>query len=257
MRSFCDVSYSTMDHPLQKLDVYLPDAGNSFPVFVYFHGGGFERGDKAGRIFCFRHLTALGIAVVSANYRLYPEAKYPDFIEDGAEVVAWVKQNFSRYGEMQSLYVGGSSAGAHLSMVLCFDERWLGKHGIRPVDIQGFVHDAGQPACHFNMLKERGIDPRRIVVDEAAPLFYVGMAEEYPPMKFVVSDDDMKNRYEETMLMISALRTYGHTEPQVSLQVMHGKHCAYGRTADGDGKSVFGKLIAEFILNRELMRKAP
>jgi len=249
MRSFCDISYSAMNHPNQKLDVYLPDAGNSFPVFVYFHGGRFEHGDKAGRLFSFQHLTALGIAVVSANYRLYPEAKYPDFIEDGAEVVAWVKENFAQYGKMQSLYVGGSSAGAHLTMALCFDEKWLGKYGIRPMDIQGFVHDAGQPTCHFNVLKERGIDPRRIIVDETAPLFYVGTAEDYPPMKFIVSDDDMKNRYEETMLIISALRTYGHTEPKISLQVMHGKHCAHGKTVDGDGKSVFGKMVAEFIFN--------
>ena len=255
MRSFCDISYSDLNHPLQKLDVYLPDTGDSFPVFIYFHGGGFERGDKAARKPCFEHLTNVGIAVVSANYRLYPEAKYPEFIEDSAEVVAWVKQNIDKYCRMQSLYVGGSSAGAHLSMVLCFDERWLGKYGIRPMDIQGFFHDAGQPTCHFNMLKERGIDPRRIMVDETAPMFYVGMAEEYPPMKFIVSDDDMKNRYEETMLMISALRTYGHTEPEVSLQVMHGKHCAYGRMVDWDGKNVLGKLIAEFVLNWELKRK--
>lgn len=255
MKSFLDISYSATEHPLQRLDIHLPEEGNSFPVFLYFHGGGFARGDKGGRELFFRHLTDLGIAVISANYRLYPDAKYPDFIEDGAEAVAWVKENFSPYGEMKSLYLGGSSAGAHLTMVLCFDGRWLGKHDLCAMDIDGFLHDAGQPTCHFNMLKERGIDHRRILVDETAPLFHVGKDEEYPPMKFIVSDNDMKNRYEETLLMISALRTFGHKEPEVSLQVMHGKHCAHCHTIDGDGKSVFGRLCAEFILNVERTKK--
>lgn len=255
MKSILDLSYSAANHPLQKLDIHLPDEGHAFPVFLYFHGGGFENGDKGGRDLLFSHLTSLGIAVVSANYRLYPEAKYPDFMEDGAEAVAWVKKNFSAYGQMKSLYLGGSSAGAHLTMALCFDKKWLGRHGISPMDVSGFVHDSGQPTCHFNMLKERGIDPRRILVDETAPLFHVGMDAEYPPMKFIVSDNDMKNRYEETLLMISALRTFGHTEPGVSLQVMHGKHCAHCHAIDGDGKSVFGRIIAEFILNAERVRK--
>jgi len=132
-------------------------------------------------------------------------------------------------------------------MILCFDRRRLGKHGISPLEIAGFLHDAGQPTCHFRMLKERGIDPKRILVDDRAPLYYVGQDEEYPVMKFIVSDQDMKNRYEETLLMISVLENFGHGEPKVSLQVMHGKHCAYVRALDENGESVFGKICAEFI----------
>jgi len=247
MRSYLDISYSAMGHPSQKLDIHLPDEGQSFPVFVYFHGGGFERVDKGNQKALCNHLTEHGIAVVSANYRMYPDAKYPDFIEDGAEAVAWVKNHFSEYARLQDLFVGGSSAGGHLSMILCFDRRRLGKHGISPLEIAGFLHDAGQPTCHFRMLKERGIDPKRILVDDRAPLYYVGQDEEYPVMKFIVSDQDMKNRYEETLLMISVLENFGHGEPKVSLQVMHGKHCAYVRALDENGESVFGKICAEFI----------
>lgn len=249
MRSFLDISYSKVGQALQKLDIHLPEGGDSFPVFIYFHGGGFERGDKgAERLTPFyEYMTAHGVAVVTANYRMYPDAKYPDFIEDGAEAVAWVKENFNRFGKMEQLFVSGSSAGGHLTMILCFDKRWLGAHGISPMDIDGFLHDAGQPTCHFRMLAERGIDPKRILVDDRAPLYYVGVDEEYPVMKFVVSDNDMKNRYEETLLMISALERFGHTQPKVSLQVMHGKHCAYVRSVDEKGESIFGKICFDFV----------
>lgn len=249
MRSVLDLPYGS--HPLQKLDLHLPDENGAFPVFVYFHGGGFEKGDKSRHEILMRHLTSLGIAVANANYRMYPEAKFPNFIEDGAAAVAWVTRHFSDYGTKKSLYVGGSSAGGHLSALLCFDKRYLAAHGLSPLEIDGFFHDAGQMTCHFNVLKERGLDPKRILVDERAPLFYVGLEEELSPMHFVVSDQDMKNRYEETLLMISALERFGHKSPKVTLEVMHGTHCAYVHALDGDGKSVFGKMVASFILNQE------
>ena len=46
-------------------------------------------------------------------------------------------------------------------MMLCFDKKYLGIHGIKPTDIAGFVHDAGQPTAHFNVLKSRRIDSRQ------------------------------------------------------------------------------------------------
>ena len=45
MRSFIDISYGKLKNPTQKLDVYLPEC-ESFPVFIYFHGGGIEGGDN-------------------------------------------------------------------------------------------------------------------------------------------------------------------------------------------------------------------
>ena len=45
-----------------------------------------------------------GIAVASADYRMYPSAKYPDFIEDAAEAVHWVSENIGRYGNCKKLF---------------------------------------------------------------------------------------------------------------------------------------------------------
>lgn len=247
MKTITDICYSKEAD--QYLDVYLPEC-DSFPVFLYFHGGGIEHGDKAGGVQVFvEYLTAQGIAVVSANYRMYPTAKYPEFIEDAASATAWVFANMKQYGTVTGIYVGGSSAGGYLSQMLCFDKHYLAKHGIAPTDITGFIHDAGQPTAHFNVLRERGIDSRRVIIDESAPLYHIGVDEKYPPMLVIVSDNDMKNRYEQTVLLMSTLKHFGLDE-NAKLQVMESTHCAYIGKTDDQGVSIFGKLIADYIFRK-------
>lgn len=243
MRSFRDICYSK-EHG-QCLDIHLPEV-DTFPVFIYFHGGGIEAGDKADGPSVSEYVTSQGIAFISANYRMYPNAKYPDFLEDAAEAVAWVFKNISNYGVADGIYVGGGSAGGYISQMLCFDKRWLSMFGVSPMDVAGFILDAGQPTCHFNVLRERGIDTRRVIVDEAAPLYHVGEDKEYPPMLIIVSDNDMKNRLEQTELLVSTLKHFGHTD-NVEFKMMHGKHCAYFYTHDENGANDFGKIVCEAI----------
>jgi len=247
MKTILDVCYSQEQN--QYLDIHLPES-ESFSVFLYFHGGGLTGGSKAGANHFAEYLTAHGIAVVSANYRMYPQAKYPDFLEDSAEAVAWVMENMKQYGKVKKIYVGGSSAGGYITQMLCFDRRWLAKYGISPMDIAGFVHDAGQPTCHFNVLKERGIDSRRIVVDESAPLYHIGADSEYPPMLVIVSDNDIQNRYEQTVLLMSTLKHF-ELDKGVQMKLMNAKHCGYIKAFEENGDNVFGKLIWEFIQKTE------
>lgn len=238
MQKIENISYGN-----EKLDLYLPE-NKDFDLFVYFHGGGLERGNKANRPHIFEHLASCGVAAASVEYRKYPEAKYPDFIKDAAQAVAWLKENITTYGKCRRIFVGGSSAGGYLSMMLCFDKRWLGEYGIDPMDIDGFFHDAGQPTKHYNVLKNEGWDSKRVIIDETAPLYHVGTAEEYPPMLFVVSDHDMENRLEQTQLMISTLRHFGH---EVPLKICHGKHCHYVKQVNEDGSSPLAQMVLDFI----------
>lgn len=244
MNSISDISYGK--DPAQRLDIHLPES-KTFPLLIYFHGGGLEKGDKAQLPMFYEYLANRGIAVVSANYRLYPDAEYPDFVEDAAAVVAWTLEHMGKYGDVKGVYVGGSSAGGYLSMMLCFDRRWLEKYGIEPGRIAGYVHDAGQPTCHFRVLRERGTDSRRVMIDDSAPLYHIGAEAEYPPMLIIVSDNDMENRYEQTMLVMSTLRHFRYDMSKITLKVMHGTHCAYVRQMDDAGNSVFGRLVEEFI----------
>ena len=61
---------------------------------------------------------------------------------------------------------------------------------------------------HYNVLREENIDSRKVIINEKAPLYHVGDAKEYVPMLFIVSDNDMKNRYEQTMVLISTLEHF-------------------------------------------------
>ena len=244
MKFIGDICYGKSEYPEQYLDIYLPDA-NSFKVFVYIHGGGMIGGDKTNAKIVGEYVANQGIAFVSVNYRLYPKAAYPQFICDSAEAVAWVYKNIGKYGKCEGIYIGGSSAGGYLSMMLCFDDKYLAPYEIPEGIIKGYIHDAGQPTTHFNVLTERGVDSRRIIVDEAAPLFHIGKAAGYPPMMFIVSDNDMKNRYEQTQLVLSTLKHFEYTESKIYYKLMHGSHCHYSETEE------FGKIICEFIQQTE------
>lgn len=244
MKTYLDICYNEKNK--QYLDIYLPEA-EEFAVVLYFHGGGLVSGDKSDQRTFFDYMVSHGIAVVSANYRMYPAFKYPDFLMDAADAVAWVFKNMGKYGKIKGIYVGGSSAGGYISQMLCFDERWLSKHGIQSIDISGFIHDAGQPTCHFNVLRERGLDTRRVIIDDSAPLYHIDDTKQFPPMLIIVSDNDMQNRYEQTMLLISTLKHFGHSE-KVEFKIMNGTHCAYVDAVDANGKSIFGKTVKDFIV---------
>ena len=247
MKTIENISYGNLDS-VQKIDLYLPD-GAASSMFVYFHGGGLVGGNKNSADVFAPYLTSRGIAIASANYRMYPDAEYPDFICDAAQAVAWTNEYMRKELGGERLYIGGSSAGGYLSMMLCFDKRYLDSVGLDNSKVAGYFHDAGQPTAHFNVLKYADIDPRRIIVDETAPLYYVGLEKEYPPMRFVVSDNDMKNRYEQTMLMLSTLSHFGYQN--FDHIVMHGKHCEYCGKIDNDGESVFGQMIYDFVKHFE------
>ena len=244
MKKIENITYAN-DHSRQVLDLYLPDKDN-FKTFVYFHGGGMESGCKDDYIALGEHLANNGFAAAIINYRIYPDAKYPEFIEDAASSVAWAFENINKYGNCTEIYVGGSSAGGYMSMMLCFDKSWLGKHGIEPMQIAGFYHDAGQPTAHFNVLREKGINTKRVIIDETAPLYHVGIDPEYPPMQLIVSDNDMPGRPEQMQLLKATLTHFGQGE-KVSISVKNGKHCHYIHQKDENGIPVIAKMICEYL----------
>lgn len=244
MKIIKDICYNDKD---QLLDLLLPE-NDVYAVLVFFHGGGIVEGCKEWNRVPFEYLTSKNIAVASANYRMYPEAKFPDFIEDASDAVAWVFNNIKNYCNCDKIFVGGSSAGGYISMMLCFDKKYLAKNGLKPIDIQGYVHNAGQPTAHFNVLKERGYDSRRLIVDETAPLYFIGAdGNDSSSMIFLVSDNDMENRFEQTMLTLSTLKHFKYDDNKIFSKVLHGGHCEHDDAVDENGVSVFGQIIEKFI----------
>ena len=246
MKIIKDIRYSNIGHERQVLDLYLPDT-DEFSVFVYFHGGGINGGDKEGHIFI-NDLVQKGVAVVCANYRLYPTAVFPEFIQDAATAVVWVKNNIGNYGKCTKLFVGGSSAGGYITQLLCFDKKYFAIHDFDADSIDGYFLDAGQPTSHFNVLKERGYDYRRVIIDETAPIYFIDGRRNYPPMKIIVSDNDMENRLEQTKLLVSTLKHFECDMSKVDFEIVENcGHCGYCERVDENNKSDFAKMIYKFI----------
>ena len=229
-----------------RIDLHLPEC-DSFDLFVYFHGGGLCGGSHGGVEPFAETLAKRGIATATVEYRMYPSAHFPDFIVDGADAVRWLKDNISDYGKCHRIFVGGSSAGAYISMMLCFDGRYFERVGLMPTDIDGYIHDAGQPTAHFNVLKERGIDSRRVIIDDTAPLFHVGTSESYPPMQIIVSDNDIENRLEQTELLVGAIRSFGYDMKKVCYTKAHSTHVGYLKKVNASGSNEVAELILPFI----------
>ncbi|MBQ3955702.1 MAG: alpha/beta hydrolase fold domain-containing protein [Clostridia bacterium] len=233
------------------LDWYSAADPASSPLFVFFHGGGLEGGDRGnGKDPVFTELAGRGISVVSAEYRLYPRAKFPDYIEDAALAVSWCRANLPH----SFLTVGGSSAGGYLSMMLAMDGRYLAARGTTSKDrrqIAGYFCDSGQPTVHFNILRERGLDTRLIRVDEAAPVYFAAPPENpviLPLISLIVADNDMPNRPEQNRMMAKALLHMGWPEECVRFTEMKGYgHTGYNYAAAPDGSLVYPPMIEAFV----------
>ena len=236
-----DIIYETLDSKNQILDLYLPDGDEVADVLIYFHGGGLEKGDKS-RGMNFEYLTNAGMIVISANYRMYPEAKFPEFLEDAASVVNWVKENLGNYKKVKKTFVGGSSAGAYMTAMLAFDGKYLGKYGIKTTDIDGYIIDSAQMTTHFNVLRERGINTKRIIVDDAAPVYFLNEDTVFPNALVVVSDNDMPCRLEQNLMFLKTAERFGCPEGKLQYQLMEGyKHTQY------TGSELFADIIVQYI----------
>ncbi len=242
-------------------DWYPAEDPASSPLFVFFHGGGLEGGNRGdGNDPVFRELAGRGISVVSAEYRLYPRARFPDFIEDAALAVSYCRKNLPH----GALVVGGSSAGGYLSMMLAMDGHYLAAHGINSLDrrdVAGYFCDSGQPTVHFNVLRERGEDTRLIRVDEAAPVWFVSPIADpsrLPLIALIVADNDMPNRPEQNRMMAKTLRHMGWPEECVRFREMKGYgHTGYNYASAPDGSLVYPPMIEEFVRAAESSAAKP
>lgn len=131
--------------PRQQLDIYLPEpATGDAPMVVFFYGGGWRNGERSKYAFVASSLTRLGYVVVIPDYRVYPEVRFPAFVEDAAAAVAWAQRNARDHGaDPARLFVAGHSAGAHLASLLALDDRYLAAHGIEASELRGWIGLSG------------------------------------------------------------------------------------------------------------------
>ena len=117
-----DITYCVVDGVELKMDVYYPAVNNGlFPVTMYVHGGGWRTGNKAvgtGQA-DIPALQKTGFLVVSVDYRLAPDYKFPAMIEDVKCAVRSLRAHAGQYNlDPERIGVWGTSAGGHLVAML-------------------------------------------------------------------------------------------------------------------------------------------
>ena len=190
------------------VDVYHQTEATACPTVVWFHGGGLEGGAKEIPT----ELTDCGMVVVGVNYRLLPKCTIDDCIDDAAAAIAWAYRNAERFGgDRGKLFVAGHSAGGYLIDMVTLNKKWLAKYDLDPdTIIAGAFPFSGQCITHFNVRKQKGLQPLQPTIDEYAPLYWVRNG--CPPMVIISGDRNIEifGRYEEQAYLYRMLKLNGN-----------------------------------------------
>ncbi|MBB5373428.1 alpha/beta hydrolase [Acidocella aromatica] len=131
--------------PRGGLDVYAPLHARNAPVVVFYYGGSWQSGDKAMYRFVGAALASRGVVAVIPDYRVYPQARFPGFLQDCAAAFAWAHSHAGAYGgDPGRIFVMGHSAGAYNAAMLALAPEWLAPYGLSPGrDVAGLIGLAG------------------------------------------------------------------------------------------------------------------
>jgi acetyl esterase/lipase len=133
-----DIPYGP--NPRQKLDLYRPERPRADgKAVIFFYGGSWDSGTKSDYLFVAQAFAANGLTVVVPDYRIYPEVRFPAFIEDAAAATRWT---VDRVGT-EKLFVMGHSAGAHSALMLVANTRYLADAGVDRLKLAGTIGLAG------------------------------------------------------------------------------------------------------------------
>lgn len=196
-----------------RLDVYAPSAAapaRGHPVVVFFYGGSWNRGERADYRFVGEALAARGVLTLIADYRLYPEVRYPDFLSDCALALAYGLREAARLGgDAKRVFVMGHSAGAYNAAMLALDAKRLGAAGHAPAELAGFIGLAGP----YDFLPMKNPDTRPVFFHPdypsgTQPIDYTSKAS---PRSFIgaAREDNLINPQRNSVGLANRLREAG------------------------------------------------
>lgn len=259
-RSDLDVTYCVMDGQSQKLDVYYPKSGGPWPVLLSVHGGGWQEGDKRADGAGWSVMTAEGILVVSVNYRMYPQYKFPAMIEDVKCAVRHLRAHAAEYNlDPDRIVATGASAGGHLvSLLGTADESagWdVGEYLDQSSRVQAVVDMAGP--SDFTLEYPDGLgsliyavfgglpgteSPKLVA---ASPVTYV--TPDDPPFLILHGDRDGTIPLEQGQVMYAALVEAG--VPATLIVVENGDHSLQGiQGPTVPAKEAIDRAIHDFLI---------
>lgn len=230
VRKHDNIAYA--DGQRKKLDIYRPEETNGpSPVIMFIYGGAWRAGDRFEYEFVGRALAANGFTVVIPDYRLWPEAKYPDFLDDNAQAMKWVEDNIAGYnGDKNRFFLAGHSAGAYNAVMLALDSSFREEFGITmPIRaVAGISGPYNFYPFEYGEVREtfgdapnpEGTQPVNLITSNT------------PPMFLATGTNDPIVRRQNTEVLAQRLRAqgiwvtekyyegFGHLEPVIALGMM-------------------------------------
>lgn len=195
----------------QRLDVWRPSgaATGSRPVVVFYYGGGWHAGTRAGYAFVARGLASRGFVVVVPDYRKVPTVRFPLFVEDGADALRWVHDHVNDYGgDPQEVAIAGHSAGAHIVALLALDPHYLAERGLGRHFVKAAIGLSGPydflPLDPGNAQNALGNWPRPA---ETQPITFA--RADAPPMLLVTSSKDTQVKPRNAYRLAARLQALG------------------------------------------------
>jgi acetyl esterase/lipase len=120
-----DLEYQRQDGRPMLARLYQPMGSGPFPAVLEVHGGAWTSGDRLNNVAIAEALAADGIVVLSIDFRMPPQGRYPDAVADVNLGIRWLKANAPRFGSRADLVGGlGTSSGGHLLLL----------SALRPID---------------------------------------------------------------------------------------------------------------------------
>ncbi len=265
-QALIDVPYCSMDGQPQKMDVYFPDSGGPWPVFLYVHGGGWNKGDKAEGA-GWKYLNEQGYLVVSVNYRLAAyNVKFPVMIQDVKCAVRYLRAHAGEYNlDPERIGALGASAGGHLAALLGTSDKsagWeVGEYLDQSSRVQAVVAEAvfsdftqHMPdsiamAIYFALGELPGTSSP--VLKAASPITYV--TPDDPPFLFIHGEKDGYAPLEQAKSLDASLKAAGVSSSLVVVQNgEHGLNSLNGNPAVPSAEEI-SQLILNF-LNANLLK---
>lgn len=220
------------DGARNKLDIYAPEQrGAPAPVVFFIYGGGWSRGERAEYEFVGRALASRGFVAVIADYRLYPEAVYPDFLEDGARALRWVQDNIANYGgDPNRLFLSGHSAGAYNAVMQALDPSFRAEFGVTmpilgvaalsgPYDFYPFEYNEVRNTFGSAPNPE-GTQPINLITAESPPMYLATGTTD--PIVRMQNTENFANRLRAQGVWVTTqyYDGFGHMEPVLALGAM-------------------------------------
>lgn len=172
-----------------SLDIYRPTGvAPGAPVVLFFYGGSWQMGTRAQYRFVGSRLAENGVVAIVADYRTWPTAGFPAFMEDAARAVRWTLDHAAEHGgDPQRIHVAGHSAGAQIAALIGTDARYLAAVDARPQQLAGVIGLSGPYDFVISGKLEEIFGPRSQWPEAMAVRFVDG---DEPPFLLIHGDRD-------------------------------------------------------------------